>query len=53
MNKTHADVFEYQADEVIGKSWKTVYDEEESSKIESQYFPLLMKEGNGMAKRKE
>jgi PAS domain S-box-containing protein len=45
MNKTHADVFEYQADEVIGKSWKTVYDEEESSKIESQYFPLLMKEG--------
>lgn len=45
MNKSHAKIFDYDQSEMIGKSWKTLYSEEESTKIENEYFPILLKEG--------
>ncbi len=46
MNKAHATIFEYGSPaELIGKTWKIIYTEEESKLIESSYFPQLMRDG--------
>lgn len=46
MNKAHAEILEYHVDELIGKSWQTIYEKSEAEKIEEEYFPLLIKNGN-------
>lgn len=42
MNKSHAEIFEYEIDELIGKTWHTLYDQEEIDKISNEYFPILL-----------
>ncbi len=47
MNKSHAQLFGYQeGSELIGKSWKHIYNKDYASVIENQVFPLLEKNGN-------
>lgn len=47
MNKSHAQLFGYQdGSELLGKSWKHIYNKEYASVIENQVFPLLEKNGN-------
>jgi PAS domain S-box-containing protein len=46
MNKAHAQLFGYeQASELVGKSWKTIYDADYAEKIEKEVFPVLMAMG--------
>lgn len=35
-------MYGYEASELIGKSWKTLYSQETAATIEQQYFPILM-----------
>jgi PAS domain S-box-containing protein len=59
MNKSHAEILEYESGELIGKHWKTIYAESEAELIEKEYFPLLIKNGswkgitNGITKNKK
>lgn len=47
MNKSHAQLFGYQeGSELLGKSWKHIYNKDYASVIENQVFPLLEKNGN-------
>ena len=47
MNKSHAQLFGYQqGSELVGKSWKHIYNKEYASVIENEVFPLLEKNGN-------
>lgn len=47
MNKSHAQLFGYQdSSELLGKSWKHIYNKDYASVIENQVFPLLEKNGN-------
>lgn len=46
MNRSHASIFGYDhPDELIGKSWHIIYDNEEQENIEKNYFPELMLNG--------
>lgn len=46
MNKAHATIFEYESPaELIGKTWKVIYTDEEVKLIENSYFPQLIKAG--------
>ncbi|MEN9950343.1 MAG: hypothetical protein RLY85_1095, partial [Bacteroidota bacterium] len=46
MNKAHAQLFGYEeASELVGKSWKTIYDVDYAEKIEKEVFPVLMSVG--------
>lgn len=58
MNKSHADLFEYEREELIGKKWQSIYEKSEAKKIEREYFPFLIENGswkgitNGITKYK-
>ena len=41
MNKSHAEIFEYEVDELIGKQWQVLYNQDEIDKISNVYFPIL------------
>jgi PAS domain S-box-containing protein len=45
MNTYHAQIFGYQVDELIGKNWTNIYDDEEVKKISTDYFPQLIANG--------
>lgn len=45
MNPAHAAMYGYTVDELIGKSWKTLYSPEWIAKIEQVYFPILLAQG--------
>ncbi len=45
MNQAHADVFEYDADELLGSTWQRLYDDDEIVRIEQEVFPVLEREG--------
>ena len=45
MNKSHEVLFGYESGELIGKSWHTIYKQDEIDKINNQYFPELYKNG--------
>jgi PAS domain S-box-containing protein len=45
MNQAHADVFEYDADELLGSTWRRLYDDDETARIEQEVFPVLEREG--------
>lgn len=59
MNEAHAEIMGYKNEELIGKHWKTIYEESEAELIEKEYFPLLLKNGswmgitNGITKNKK
>ncbi len=42
MNKSHAEIFEYEVDELIGKPWPILYEPDEMVKISNEYFPILV-----------
>lgn len=42
MNPVHAAIYGYKPEELIGQSWKTLYTAEWSSRIEHDYFPILL-----------
>ena len=45
MNEAHAEIFEYEPHELLGNTWRAIYDEETQVHIESTVFPAL--EANG------
>ena len=45
MNEAHAAVFDYEPDELIGSSWRRLYDDEMVEYIEQAVFPKLEREG--------
>ena len=46
MNQTHAAIYGYQPEELIGRSWKTLYAPETIAKIDQYYFPILLRLGH-------
>jgi|GEM_PF-5475922 len=58
LNRAHAEVYGYShPQELIGRSWRVLYDEKETARIEQEVMPRLMKEGRwrgeSMGKRKD
>lgn len=58
LNREHVEIFGYSsADELIGKSWRTLYLEEDAQRIEQTVFPELTTKGRWrgrlQAKRKD
>jgi PAS domain S-box-containing protein len=45
MNPAHAAIYGYKPEELINRSWKTLYTPEWVAKIEQQYFPILLHVG--------
>lgn len=46
LNKQHVELFGYQnEDELIGKTWQILYDEDEIARINKDVFPQLMSKG--------
>jgi PAS domain S-box-containing protein len=45
MNQAHADVFDYDADELLGSTWRRLYDADETARLERDVFPVLEREG--------
>ena len=46
MNPVHAAIYGYKPDELIGQSWKTLHTPEWVSRIEHDYFSILLKVGH-------
>ncbi len=46
MNEAHAEIFEYEPSELLGKTWRILYDEERQGYIESTVFPALAANGS-------
>ncbi|MGQ0554747.1 MAG: PAS domain S-box protein [Nitrospiraceae bacterium] len=44
-NSAHAAIYGYKPEELINRSWKTLYTPEWVAKIEQQYFPILLHVG--------
>ncbi len=42
MNRAHEVFFDYEAGELIGKNWETVYGQEEEKRLKAEVFPILM-----------
>jgi adenylate cyclase len=42
LNPAHAAIYGYKPEELINRSWKTLYAPEWVAKIEQQYFPILL-----------
>ena len=45
MNPAHAHMYEFMPEDLLGKTWKTLYGHEEVSKIEQECFPILKETG--------
>ncbi|TKX50367.1 PAS domain S-box protein [Halorubrum sp. ASP121] len=45
MNQAHADVFDYDADTLIGSSWQRLCDDDEIERIDQEVLPMLRDEG--------
>ncbi len=46
MNDAHVKIYGYdRAEELIGKSWRVLYDEDEVESVERDYFPVLWEKG--------
>ncbi len=45
MNPAHAAIYGYRPQELIGRSWKTLYTPKWIAEIEQQYFPILLNVG--------
>lgn len=46
MNPAHAGMYGFTVDELLGKTWRALYGEEEIARIESTIFPQLIREGS-------
>ena len=45
MNPAKAQMYGYEVEELLGKSWKELYGAGQRSEIETNHFPVLMREG--------
>ena len=45
MNESHADVFGYGPEELIGRNWRRLYDADETARFDEQVFPELERTG--------
>lgn len=45
MNQAHAAIYGYKPEELVGRSWKTLYAPIWIAQIEEQYFPMLLHAG--------
>lgn len=46
LNRAHSEMFGYDsADELIGKSWRALYNEDEADRLEREVIPLLVQDG--------
>ena len=45
MNEAHASIYGAQASDLIGRSWRILYDEAEITRIETEVFPILQAKG--------
>ena len=45
MNPAHAAIYGYEADELLGKSWRDLYGPEQQAVIEQYHFPFLLLDG--------
>ncbi|WP_139558188.1 ATP-binding protein [Methylotetracoccus oryzae] len=41
MNPAHAHMYGFEVDELIGQSWRQLYDSDETTRIEREIFPVL------------
>ncbi|WP_280585813.1 PAS domain S-box protein [Halorubrum sp. Boch-26] len=46
MNQAHADIFEYDPEELLGCEWRDLYGDAEIERIETQVFPELTETGS-------
>ncbi|MHB8173498.1 MAG: ATP-binding protein [Nitrospirota bacterium] len=45
LNRAHADIYGYTVDELIGKTWHSLYCQEDLSRFEKEVAPILRSEG--------
>ena len=45
INPAQAQMYGYEVEELLGKSWKELYGAEQGADIETNHFPLLMRDG--------
>ncbi len=45
VNSSHAVLYGYTVEELMGKPWKVLYDEDVAAVIETEYFPVLVGQG--------
>ncbi|WP_136590458.1 PAS domain-containing protein [Salinigranum halophilum] len=45
MNQAHAGIFEYEAEELIGSTWRRLYEDDEIERIEREVFPEIERAG--------
>ena len=58
LNQAHAQMFGYESpEELLGKSWQILYEQEEIVRFESEIMPIIMQQGSwqgeAIAKRKD
>ncbi|WP_302080707.1 PAS domain S-box protein [Salinibaculum rarum] len=45
MNQSHADIFGYDPEELLGSEWQQLYGEQEVERLEEEVFPVLAEDG--------
>jgi PAS domain S-box-containing protein len=45
LNRSHAEIYGYTVDELLGKTWRVLHTDEEISRIEKEAFPVLREKG--------
>lgn len=46
MNQAHADIFDYDPEELLGEEWRDLYGDEEIERLEAEVFPELAETGS-------
>ena len=46
MNQAHADIFDYEPEELLGEEWRVLYDDDEIERLEAEVFPELADTGS-------
>ena len=46
MNQAHADIFDYDSQELLGREWRDLYGDEEIERLEAEVFPVLAETGS-------
>ena len=45
MNQSHADIFGYDSEELLGSDWRQIYGDQEVERLEEEVFPVLAADG--------
>ena len=46
MNQAHADIFDYDPEELLGRKWRDLYSDDEIERLEAEVFPELADTGS-------